>query len=102
MTVLAVTDLWGVTRNPWNLDLSPCGSSGWAGAAFTAGMTTLADGSDSPGSDHVRTGISELRRCGPERGLLWCRATRRVLSPAVVTGSGSASARHPALTWVNT
>ena len=46
MTVLAVTDLWGVTRNPWNLDLSPSGSSGWAGAAFTAGMTTLADGSD--------------------------------------------------------
>jgi Asp-tRNA(Asn)/Glu-tRNA(Gln) amidotransferase A subunit family amidase len=42
--------LFGVTRNPWNLDYSPCGSSGGAGAAVAAGMTTLADGTDSGGS----------------------------------------------------
>ncbi len=41
---------WGVSRNPWNLDFSPCGSSGGAGAALAAGMTTLADGTDSGGS----------------------------------------------------
>ncbi len=42
--------LWGVTRNPWNLDYSPAGSSGGAAAAVAAGMTTIADGTDSGGS----------------------------------------------------
>ena len=42
--------LWGVTRNPWNLDLSPGGSSGGSGAALAAGTTILATGSDIGGS----------------------------------------------------
>ena len=42
--------LWGVTRNPWNLDYTPGGSSGGAGAALAAGMTLLADGTDAGGS----------------------------------------------------
>ena len=45
--------LWGVTRNPWNLELSPGGSSGGAGAALAAGITTLADGSDIGGSIRI-------------------------------------------------
>ena len=53
--LLGVThsDLWGVTRNPWNLDMTPGGSSGGAGAALAAGMTTLADGSDIGGSIRI-------------------------------------------------
>ena len=38
--------LWGVTRNPWNLDYAPGGSSGGAGAALASGMTPLADGTE--------------------------------------------------------
>lgn len=45
--------LWGVTRNPWNLAYSPGGSSGGAGAALAAGMTTLADGADYAGSVRI-------------------------------------------------
>ncbi|WP_283136289.1 amidase [Rhizohabitans arisaemae] len=45
--------LWGVTRNPWNLDYSPGGSSGGAGAALAAGTTTLATGSDIGGSIRI-------------------------------------------------
>lgn len=48
--IITHSRLWGVTRNPWNLDYSPCGSSGGAGAALASGMTMLADGSDSGGS----------------------------------------------------
>ncbi|RKT88905.1 aspartyl-tRNA(Asn)/glutamyl-tRNA(Gln) amidotransferase subunit A [Saccharopolyspora antimicrobica] len=45
--------MWGVTRNPWNLDATPGGSSGGAGAALAAGMTTLATASDIAGSTRV-------------------------------------------------
>ena len=42
--------LWGITRNPWNLAVTPGGSSGGSGAALAAGSTTLATGSDIGGS----------------------------------------------------
>ncbi|OFZ28629.1 MAG: hypothetical protein A2622_05935 [Bdellovibrionales bacterium RIFCSPHIGHO2_01_FULL_40_29] len=45
--------LWGITKNPWNQDYSPGGSSGGAGAALAAGMTTLADGTDGGGSIRI-------------------------------------------------
>src|SRR5689334_11263968 len=45
--------LWGVTRNPWNLEYSPGGSSGGSGAALAAGSTTLATGSDIGGSIRI-------------------------------------------------
>ncbi|WP_433239156.1 amidase [Streptosporangium sp. CA-135522] len=42
--------IWGITRNPWNLDYSPGGSSGGSGAALASGTATLATGSDIGGS----------------------------------------------------
>lgn len=45
--------LWGITRNPWNTDYSPGGSSGGAGSAVASGMTTLADGTDGGGSIRI-------------------------------------------------
>ena len=42
--------MWGVTRNPWNLDMSPGGSSGGSASALAAGATTIATGGDSTGS----------------------------------------------------
>ncbi|MER5391591.1 amidase [Saccharopolyspora sp. NPDC002686] len=50
--------MWGVTRNPWNLDATPGGSSGGAGAALAAGMTTLATASDIAGSTRVPAGFT--------------------------------------------
>jgi Asp-tRNA(Asn)/Glu-tRNA(Gln) amidotransferase A subunit family amidase len=43
----------GVTRNPWNPAITCGGSSGGAGAALAAGMTTLATASDIGGSIRV-------------------------------------------------
>ena len=47
-----VTDspLTGVTRNPWNPDMTPAGSSGGAAAAAAAGMGVLHIGTDGGGS----------------------------------------------------
>jgi Asp-tRNA(Asn)/Glu-tRNA(Gln) amidotransferase A subunit family amidase len=45
--------LWGVTRNPWNLDYDVGGSSGGSAAALAAGTTPLATGSDIGGSIRV-------------------------------------------------
>lgn len=45
--------LWGITRNPWNLDYSPGGSSGGSAAALAAGTAALATGSDLGGSIRV-------------------------------------------------
>lgn len=45
--------LWGVTRNPWNLERTPGGSSGGSAAAVASGCVALAEGSDMGGS--IRT-----------------------------------------------
>ncbi|MDN5896661.1 MAG: amidase, partial [Nocardioides sp.] len=45
--------MWGVTRNPWNTELSPGGSSGGSGAALASGFAPLATASDIAGSTRL-------------------------------------------------
>ncbi|MHA1698245.1 MAG: amidase [Promethearchaeota archaeon] len=42
--------IFGITRNPWNLERNPGGSSGGAAAAVATGISPLALGSDGGGS----------------------------------------------------
>ncbi|MGB3315985.1 MAG: amidase, partial [Albidovulum sp.] len=45
--------LWGVTRNPWNPEFTPGGSSGGSAASLASGTSTLASGSDIGGSIRI-------------------------------------------------
>lgn len=44
------SELWGTTRNPWNPEFSPGGSSGGSAASVAAGTAPVATGSDIAGS----------------------------------------------------
>ncbi|MGE0000321.1 MAG: amidase, partial [Ilumatobacteraceae bacterium] len=52
-TLQTDSPLWGPTRNPWNPDFSPGGSSGGSGAAVATGCVAVAEGSDMGGSVRI-------------------------------------------------
>jgi aspartyl-tRNA(Asn)/glutamyl-tRNA(Gln) amidotransferase subunit A len=60
--------LFGVTRNPWNTDLTPGGSSGGAVAAVAAGLGVLAIGTDGGGSIRRPASHTGLVGFKPSRG----------------------------------
>jgi len=65
-------EAWGPTRNPWNLEHSPGGSSGGAAAAVAAGIVPLAGASDGGGSIRIPAGCTGLFGLKPGRGRTPC------------------------------
>lgn len=52
-TAITKNLLFGATRNPWNLEHTPGGSSGGSSAAISGGIVTLATASDGGGSVRI-------------------------------------------------
>lgn len=74
---------WGVTRNPWDTERSPGGSSGGSAAAVAAGLAAAATGSDGAGSIRIPSANCGLVGLKPSRG-------RITLSPRIDVWHGMA------------
>jgi amidase len=59
---------WGRTRNPWNPEVIPGGSSGGSGAAVAAGLVGAASGSDGAGSIRLPAAACGLFGLKPTTG----------------------------------
>ncbi|PYZ95045.1 amidase [Salipaludibacillus keqinensis] len=93
--LMGVTEpaMYGPTRNPWNLRVTPGGSSGGSASAVASGMVPIAGANDGGGSIRIPAAYSGLfglkptrgrTPSGPERGRVWQGASaEHVLSKSV-------------------
>jgi amidase len=80
------TATFGVTRNPWDLQRAPGGSSGGSGAAVAAGLVGAALGSDGAGSIRIPSAWCGLFGLKPQRGRVSMAPRARVWNGLSVNG----------------
>ena len=79
--------LFGPSRNPWDLDRTPGGSSGGASAAVAGGIVPMANASDGGGSIRIPAACTGLVGLKPTRG-------RTPMGPDRGEGWGGQSISH--------
>ncbi len=89
--------VFGVTRNPYDLERTPGGSSGGAAAAVAAGMLPLADGSDLGASIRLPAAFCNLVGVRPSPGRIPATGPGDAWSPFSVHGPIARTVRDAAL-----
>jgi aspartyl-tRNA(Asn)/glutamyl-tRNA(Gln) amidotransferase subunit A len=90
------TRLHGTTRNPWNLDRTPGGSSGGSAAAVAGGLVPLATGGDGGGSIRIPAGFCGLFGLKATRGRIPRGPRADIVNMTVTVGCLSRSVRDTA------
>lgn len=87
--IMGITEpkLHGPTRNPWNIERTPGGSSGGSAAAVAAGVVPVAHAGDGGGSIRIPSAYCGLVGLKPSRG-------RTPMGPDVWQGWGGLVASH--------
>ena len=87
---------WGATKNPWDTERTPAGSSGGSCAAVASGMVAVAHGSDGGGSIRIPAATCGLVGLKPTRGRISMYPGTEWLSPVSVQGFQTRSVRDTA------
>ena len=90
-------DVFGRTRNPWDLSKSAGGSTGGGAAALVSGMIALAEGTDLGGSLRTPASFCGLVGLRPSVGLVPTHPTDWVWDTLQVTGPMARTAEDVAL-----
>lgn len=91
---------WGVSRNPWNTQRSPGGSSGGSAAAVAAGLVPIASASDGAGSIRIPAASCGIFGLKPQRGRISLGPDVEHWNGLSVNGSLSRTVRDTAL-WLD-
>lgn len=94
------SEAFGVTRNPWNTERSPGGSSGGAGAALAAGLCAAASASDGAGSIRIPAAFTGVFGLKPQRGRIPLTPARDHWHGLSVVGALTHTVRDTAL-WLD-
>lgn len=92
-----VNELFGATRNPWNTELSPAGSSGGSAVAVATGMVPLAQGTDFGCSIRIPAAFCGIVGIRTTPGLIPNRPMRLPWDPGQVHGPLARTAEDAAL-----
>ncbi|OEV07483.1 amidase, partial [Streptomyces nanshensis] len=88
---------FGETRNPWNLEHTPGGSSGGSAAAVAEGLVPAALGSDGAGSIRIPAAWSHLVGIKPQRGRISTMPEPEAFKGITVFGPLARTVRDAAL-----
>jgi len=78
-------DVFGATRNPWDMRMSASGSSGGSAAALAAGQVWLATGNDFGGSIRTPAAFCSVSGLRPSPGMV-ARIQKQPFNPLSVEG----------------
>jgi len=100
-TAFTTNRVFGTTRNPWNLERTPGGSSGGSSSAVAGGLVALATASDGGGSVRIPASYTGLVGLKPTNGRIpWGPEEMLRCSAAIVSGPLTRSVRDAAL-WLD-